>query len=199
LTRRHHSFTRSLAVLGFALSTLTVAACVRDDQARSEAESRLVVSDRTFDGLKNPGRLDDAIAHFGMPDELAGGSSSVDCHAKWRQPGVEALFQLWGAGSDTPPCKRTEPFLNSYARLTNRWKTDRGLAIGDPEARVRELYPDARRDTCGGPDGRGRPAWLLKQVADELGGPGSYLCTLGVETTDGKVVAFLLSSTAASE
>jgi hypothetical protein len=84
--------------------------------------------------------------------------------------------------------------------LHGDWETDVGLRIGDSVATLNDLYDPAGEGTCAAGLSRKRDAArMLRRVRDPLGGRGSYICTLGVVTTGGRVTAFVMSSRAASE
>jgi len=126
------------------------------------------------------GTLEQAIGAFGKPDHVLplNGAHPV-CRATWKRYGLEIQF------SSTSACSRP----GSWWRVTMRaelWQTKLGLHVGDSDARLRTLYPDARRlDSLGS----GAPLEL------ESGGPlcdGGPPFALAGRIADGKVVALLV-------
>lgn len=86
--------------------------------------------------------LADGIRRFGPPS----GRRVVDdtaCHVRWGDIGLFAIYANLG-GKD--PCDPRYGRLQGGALTNPRWRTAEGLAHGDPEARLHELYPDAMAD-----------------------------------------------------
>lgn len=86
------------------------------------------------------GTYREALSALGSPDVVANGSGI--CTRGWRTLGLRILFTTFGGGS---ACKDT--FAQSGSIQGNggrqRWRTTRGLRIGDPVATVDRLYPGA--------------------------------------------------------
>lgn len=178
------------------LAVLALAGC------GSGSEQELVIQgDESFAGVPNPGTLDEAIQRFGPPDELYATEpeSNVMCRAEWRPDGIKAMFRNLAAEPFEPPCSPHKDFLLIGARLSGEWQTDRGLRVGDGAELVEELYGDRKRERCYNVVDYEETGWILMRVADPLGGPGAYLCTLGVMVVDRQVTGFLISSRSASE
>jgi hypothetical protein len=86
--------------------------------------------------------LADGIRRFGPPSQ----QEKVDddaCHVRWGEVGVFAIYANLG-GQD--PCGPSTGRLQGAALTNARWRTSKGLAFGDPEAKLHELYPDAVAD-----------------------------------------------------
>ena len=103
------------------------------------------VDGRTVDmagiGTTNP-LLADGIRVFGAPS----GQREVDgtaCHVRWGYIGLFAIYANLG-GED--PCDPEHGRLQGGALTGAGWRTAEGLGIGDPEAELHELYPDAEAD-----------------------------------------------------
>lgn len=171
-------------------------------RARAPQEPPLIIDgSRSFGGMPNPGSLQQAIDLFGAPASLQGDDSRIGCTARWPELGIAATFANYGAARDGPACAPAKDFVLVEALLNGpRWITDRGLRIGDTVAKLQQQYPEATHPPdCVGPGLTDPDLWRLERVADPLGGPGSYICTLAVVVRDQKVRTFELSSQAASE
>jgi hypothetical protein len=111
-----------------------------------------------------------------------------------------ALFQHFGT-SPAGACRPATAFTLSEVFLSgSRWTTDRGLRLGDSLADLQRLYPQAANPADCVADQQTEGAWWrLDRTPNELGGPGSYICTLSAIVQSGIVTQFELSSYAASE
>ncbi len=85
--------------------------------------------------------LADAIRRFGPPSSQREIDGSA-CHVRW-PIGLFAIYANLGGGE---PCDPETGRLQGGALTGERWQTAEGLAVGDPEARLHELYPDAVAD-----------------------------------------------------
>jgi hypothetical protein len=151
--------------------------------------------------MPNPGSLSEAIKRFGYPDQIYGrAEDSIDCFAEWKQYGIKALFQNWGAAGGGQTCAPHKDFVLTSVELRGSRSTDRGLEVGDPVDRVSSLYGIRGGVRCGDEVGAEKvTAWEIRSIKDKLGGPGSRLCTLGVLVAKGRVVGFTLSNLDADE
>jgi hypothetical protein len=115
--------------------------------------------------------IDRARTLFGPPESFREGPAG--CLLRWDSRGVVVL-------SDGP-CDAAGTSAR-WVRLLNGWATQRGLAVGDPLARVSRLYPAAQR--------RGIQRWLVSGRD-----PGSRILRprLRAEIRGGKVRALTLS------
>ena len=79
------------------------------------------------------GTLRNAVRAWGRPStrKSAGGGF---CHVNWSSVGVKAVF-VSGCGDSSRIQRAT---LHG-----TRWTTERGLRVGDPTARLKQLYPGA--------------------------------------------------------
>jgi hypothetical protein len=84
--------------------------------------------------------LADAVATLGSPGERL--RTAAGCLVRWPALGA-AIGYAASAGAD--PCADDAGRARAAVLSGSRWRTGRGLAVGDPEARVGELYPRARR------------------------------------------------------
>ena len=124
-----------LVVLAVAL-VLVVAA------AASASGSRVIRSDEWIGSyaVKKNGTLGGAIRAFGKPILTA--SADGFCDAWWAGLGLRIRFYNLG-GED--PCSRATGFFGEAWITTRGWRTSKGLAMGDSLARLRELFPTAKR------------------------------------------------------
>jgi len=88
--------------------------------------------------LTRDGTLKGAIDAFGSPSNRQGGYDT--CTVTWINYGIQSEF----AGSFGVPCDSRG--RHSETTISQRqWRTDKGLRIGDPLKRLRQLYPKAKR------------------------------------------------------
>ena len=107
--------------------------------------------------------IDDAISDFGRPDSRE--VRTYTCTLRWEQKGLEILF-VSTTGS------RCDPGQNAFCAATlatHRWRTTKGLRVGESLGRLHTLYPDATR-----PGGSGfEQRWVLE--------PGALPCKVANE------------------
>lgn len=156
---------------------------------------------RSFAGVANGGTLQSAVRQLGPTTRLYSPDSGgqVDCVAEWTRYDVHAIYQDFADPGDGEPCEPASEFRLSSVTLRGRWSTNRGLRVGDPVSRISVLYPDARQQGCVTDQPPGGVTWSLARIADPLGGPGAYICTLAAVASHGRVVAFMMSNRGASE
>jgi hypothetical protein len=143
-----------------------------------------VVSDERLGSfrVKTDGTLGGAIRAFGAPSLKRG--SDVTCRARW---GRHALtIDFYNLGGDDP-CSRRFGFFSRAIMRGDHWRTSKGLRLGDPVARVRSLYPQARFHS--GRRGFRPSGWWLVSRRNRCGLPGTY-AGLVAETSRGRVTAF---------
>ncbi len=108
-----------------------------------------------------------AVRAFSRPTSR--GADGNLCIVRWTRLGLEMDF----ASSASSPCSTSSLSQSSWFGATvyaGRWRTDRGLGIGDTVTRLRRLYPKATyRDQPPAP-----PTWILVSVPGEVG-PTVYL------------------------
>ena len=87
-----------------------------------------------------------AVRAFGAPSSrrVVAGTPRLSnlCGVSWRALGLEMGF-----ASRPYPCRESSLTHGAWygaSIRSPRWRTDRGLRVGDPAARVRMLYPRAR-------------------------------------------------------
>lgn len=135
-----------------------------------------------FRALK--GTLGDALDVFGRASSRR--RDGVVCEVRWQAIGLRIFFANLGGGD---PCSREYGYPGS-ARITSaRWRTSRGLRVGQAARRIPALYPRARRE--------GR-VWILATATDPSS-PTNTRDVLRVEERRGRAFAFDLSIGAAGE
>jgi hypothetical protein len=80
------------------------------------------------------GSLRAAIRAWGHPSSRSTGSGS--CHVNWATVGVKAVFS-------GRRCSETGSRIQRATLHSKHWTTQRGLHVGDPTAKVKQLYPGA--------------------------------------------------------
>jgi hypothetical protein len=130
------------------------------------------------------GTYANAVRVFGRPSSR-GTDNPVEsniCTVRWRNLGLDIDF----ATSAPKPCASTHRGRGAWYGITvytRRWHTERGLRVGDREARIRRLYPRARfRDLPPSP-----PIWSL--IRERRPDPVGVTDTLTAEVWGGVAVA----------
>jgi hypothetical protein len=113
-----------------------------------------------------------ATAVFGEPSECRILPVTKFSLVRWRQLGLRMEFGSYGGY----PRGGNACVSRAHARLSRvyvtgpRWRTSRGLRVGDTQDRLAELYPKANRvrgadiDWAGADPGRWRGWWLVVRV-----------------------------------
>jgi hypothetical protein len=127
-----------------------------------------------------------AIRVFGTPSSIREESGSSSCPIGWRTLGLRIYFVNLGGGS---ACDTSLGRAQSASVFGRRWRTSRGLNIGDSTRRLRGLYPRALR--------RGRTYRLVG--AKSPFGSGRRYSVLAAKTRNGRVGSFKLFIGAAGE
>jgi hypothetical protein len=91
--------------------------------------------------------LSQAIQVFGAPSSTQAirpgiaRASVADCAATWNQIGLRATFTTLGfsRGACDP-----EKAVWTASVADKKWRTQRGLRVGDPKSRILKLYPNAK-------------------------------------------------------
>lgn len=104
-----------------------------------------ITGDVSIGGFPRSGTLEQAIEVFGEPTSRKSDGYEV-CTLSWRSSGV-TMQRLYALGQGDP-CG-PESRHRSTTVTDERWKTARGLDIGDPLKELRKLYPKAQRDAPG--------------------------------------------------
>jgi hypothetical protein len=80
------------------------------------------------------GTLRNAVKAWGKPSTRKSAGSGF-CDANWSTVGVRAVFRS-GCGDRSR--------IQWVLLRSKRWTTERGLHVGDPTAKLKQLYPDAK-------------------------------------------------------
>lgn len=126
-----------------------------------------------------------AIRAFGEPTSATGGGEI--CRVRWSDLGVRIRFQNFGGRDSCTP--RGGLAQKAFLIGDRRWRTPRGLHLGDRLRKLTRLYPRARRTPFG-----------YRIVAGVLpfGEPHPY-AVLGARVADRRVRAFTLFIGAAGD
>jgi hypothetical protein len=127
-----------------------------------------------------------AIRAFGRPSSIRE-RTRTSCPAGWRALGLRIGFVNLGGGGSA--CVSSLGKAQSVSAFGRRWRTSRGLKVGDSTRRLRRLYPHALR--------RGRTYRLVG--AKSIFTDGSRYSVLAAKTSAGKVRSFRLFIGAAGE
>ena len=117
--------------------------------------------------------LADGIRRFGPPSAQREVDDTA-CHVRW---GAIGLFAIYANLGGMEPCDPRSGRLQGGALTNERWRTAEGLAIGDPEAKLHELYPAARSD---------ENRWL---IASGRGPAGQTVGLVSAVVQDGRVTS----------
>jgi hypothetical protein len=94
-----------------------------------------------------------AIDAYGQPS-FQRRLSTESCKVGWHGQGVKVLFANFGGGG---ACKADLGRSQTARAFGDRWRTAKGLRVGQRLARLRSLYPSATR--------HGRAWWLVTAVS----------------------------------
>jgi hypothetical protein len=136
-----------------------------------------------FRPARNP-RLGAAIRAYGPTTSRRGGGEI--CRVRWANIGVRITFQNFG-GADS--CEPSGGRAQKAVVDDDRWRTGKGLRIGNRIARLRRLYPDAKRTSRG---------FRLVEGILPFGEPRRY-AVLGARVSGGRVSAFTMFIGAAGD
>lgn len=92
--------------------------------------------------VKRDGTLGGAIDAFGRPGDRD--RRGETCTVRWPRHGLKTFFYNLGGQN---PCSRTYGYFSRARARGSHWETAGGLAVGDRQRRLRNLYPDARKHT----------------------------------------------------
>jgi hypothetical protein len=132
--------------------------------------------------VKRDGTLGGAIDTFGQPRSKE--RNGEVCTVRWTQHGLRIVFYNLGGNN---PCRGRFGFFSNARAKGPHWQTNKDLAIGDAERRLKNLYPNAtfhRSDQGFWPAG-----WWLVRRQSPFGTGGSYPGLLA-HMHDGRVQAF---------
>jgi hypothetical protein len=181
---------RSPVVLAVALSLAAVPAAQAAPFTLKATGSKTSRGEVRAIGDFRPDRdptLGAAIRVYGRPTVMDESGQGAACRLLWRPLGVRIRFVNLGGGSACDPALGK----SQDARVFDpRWRTGKGLRIGDRLRRLWRLYPAATR--------HGRSWWLVKGINVYGVGRNPYP-VLRATIKNGRVRSFALSIGAAGE
>jgi len=136
--------------------------------------------------VKVDGTLLGAQRAFGRATLLKG---RYGCTGRWPALGLRIDFYNLG-GHD--PCTPQYGYFSSAVMTGERWRTARGLAIGDASRKLFSLYSNA-------PNFRQRGQWFWLLTRYTRIGDGGYYPGLEAKVVNGIVVAFRVSYAAGGD
>jgi hypothetical protein len=101
---------------------------------------------------------------FGRPSSRTR-TSNISCDVRWRRLRLKITFASFGGiPAGQTPCSDRATKAQTFRTRGRRFPTWRGLRVGNPEARVQELHPNARFR---------RGTWWIKTTRSLVGDPSS--------------------------
>ena len=117
--------------------------------------------------VKEDGTLRGAIDAFGQPGRKD--RQGASCTVRWARHGLKVIFYNLGGQN---PCRPVYGYFSRARAQGPHWETNRGLAIGDHKARLRNLYPNAKHHEAS--PGFWPAGWWLVKRQSPFGTGGSY-------------------------
>lgn len=148
------------------LRVALVAALVLAVPASATLGDFVIQGDRSFAGVRTGAKLEAAVKKLGPPSSVLPRGDS-ECVATWKRIGaVVTLLHLSGG----KPCP--DGVIVGLTATGKRWRTARGVRVGDGVQRIHDVFPQARHVTTGLAEQRGW--WLVTRRYCELGGRRPY-------------------------
>ena len=132
------------------------------------------------------GTLGGAIRAWGRPSSRTR-EGNVGCKVGWSSVGVKATFANFGGGSG---CSERLARLQTAKLRSKRWTTERGLHVGDPSAKLKQLHPEAKFAAG---------YFLLYTAPDRYGTTGLDLPVVAAQMKGGAVRQYLVEVLAAGD
>lgn len=110
----------------------------------SGKSSFVIVADTTIGGFPRAGTVQQAIDVFGPP--VSRQDNYETCVLRW--PGLGLTMKTYYPDAQRDPCGGSAKHVLTTA-TDRRWRTSKGLRIGDPVSRLRALYPRAKQELPG--------------------------------------------------
>jgi len=96
-----------------------------------------------FHPIRNP-TVRAAVRAFGRPSSRQPRYGGEGCKLSWRKIGLQVTFAYYGGGGKRAACQRgIAKFASIQGARAGRWKTGRGLQIGDSREDLERLHPSA--------------------------------------------------------
>jgi hypothetical protein len=172
------------AVLLAAGAALAAAAPARGPEQAADLVVKVAGTRVNLAGVGGARPLGSFVARFGEPTLRR--RADVACDVRWSRPGLRARFANFGGLN---PCSAAGGRAQRAVLTGPRWRTLRGLRVGDPLARLRATYPDAVL--------RNR-VWWLARAYSPIGAGGEYP-VLAAVVRSGEVRALRLAIGAAGD
>ena len=133
-----------------------------------------------LDGSPLPGTLGQATARFGLPvsRHRYGPEGGVNCRVSWPTKHITGTFTV-ALGGLHDGCIAGAGTM--VLTLGSGWTTNTGLAVGQPVADLRHVYPHARASG---------DHWALVRY---FYGAGFYVTELGAVTSRGRITALTVA------
>jgi hypothetical protein len=185
LSRRVAVLGAAALVLSAALAPAASAEPFTLEATGSTATRGKVTAIGDFKPERDP-TLRAALAVFGTPTRIVQ-TSTASCRVLYGAIGLRFMFvNLGGGGACDPAFTKVQ----NVRAFDPRWRTGRGVGIGDPIRRLWRKYPRATR--------HGRSWWLVKGI-NNFGTSGNPYPVLRATMKGGRVNSFALSVGAAGE
>jgi hypothetical protein len=120
--------------------------------------------------------LEKATAEFGRPTSVAPiGQGIQSCSVRWRPLRVRAIFVNLGGGRS---CAPTEGNLQTLTIRSRKFRTARGLRVGDASSTIRDKHPDAEFK---------KNVWWIADAVSPYGEEATRIPTVEAIVSGGKV------------
>jgi hypothetical protein len=174
------------------LAALAALTALAPSSAASAADLTIKVRERHISELGGfrtsglHGTLGEAIRAWGRPSSSKR-EGNTGCQVGWSTVGVRATFANFGGGSG---CSERGARLQRAKLRSKRWTTERGLHVGDPSARLKQLHPEAKFAAS---------YFLLYTAPDRYGNAGLDLLIVMAQMKGGGVRQYLVEVLAAGD
>jgi hypothetical protein len=174
------------------LLAAAAAAALAAPSSASAADLVIKVRDRHISELGGfrtsglHGTLREAIRAWGQPSSRKR-LGDTGCAINWSSVGVRATFANFGGGSG---CSERFAKLQRAKLRSKRWTTERGLHVGDPSPRLKQLHPEAKFAAS---------YFLLYTAPDRFGNTGLDLPIVAAQMKGGAVRQYLVEVLAAGD
>ena len=174
-----------LACVGLLVTASPALAGEFTIEVRGSADSfGRVLAIGDFKPSRNP-TLGAALDAYGVPN-FRQRVSGTSCRVGWNGPGVKILVANFGGGGACRPARGRAQTARAFG---DRWRTAKGLRVGQSLARLRAMYPAATQ--------HGRVWWLVT-AQSPIGTPHRYP-VLAAAVRGGTVRSFALQILAAGD
>ena len=140
--------------------------------------------------VKADGTLGGAVDEFGDPTTRRR-ARGIGCDLAWRSLGLRIEFYNLG-GQDA--CSREGGRFGGATITSRRWRTSKGLRVGDSVARIRRLYPRATYHAGGF---YSRSWWLVTRYTRI--GTNGYYPGLRARVRNGRVASLVIEYAAGGD